>query len=174
MLNHFKRRRIIKQQVKAEYYDRKEVWGHKRRDSLKSYLQVRRELITQQLKLRNVIVNEKEIEQLAKNTRGLIKEDIDKSVDEYIESGKIPQALQHPTNTCDPYTGNWMEHLFNPYIIKKVLVEGGFEARILNGYYGFYLSPLKKLAVNFMNISISLLKKEGIGLAPFYIIYGKK
>jgi hypothetical protein len=46
---------------------------------------------------------------LAKKTRGLMKDDIEKLVEEYIASGKITYQPDHPTNTCDPYTGNWAD-----------------------------------------------------------------
>jgi 2-polyprenyl-3-methyl-5-hydroxy-6-metoxy-1,4-benzoquinol methylase len=164
----------VKRQRIVEHFDLQKKWGHREIDCLESYLKVRKEMIVNYLKEIERKISEGEINILAEKTRGKRKEDILKCVDDYLKKGIYPIELKHPTNTCDPYTGNWMERLFNPYVLKKVLVERGFEARVLNGYYGFYEGSLKKMAVNFMNISISLLKKEGISLAPFYVIYGKK
>jgi len=170
-----KRRRLeIKRQIEVEYLDQQKKWGDKERDCRKSYLKVRNEIISNYLRDNNKELSEKEINKLAKKTRGKMIEDILKCVEDYLKKGIYPPEPKHPTNTCDPYTGNWMEHLFNPYILKKILVNSGFKAQILNGYYGYYKKPIKKLAVNFMNRSIVLLNKQGIRLAPFYMVYGRK
>ena len=174
IFNPRRRKLEIKRQIEVEHFDRQKKWGHREIDCLKSYLKVRKDIIVNYLIESKRKLSEKEINKLAKKTRGKRRKDILKCVEDYIGKGIYPIELKHPTNTCDPYTGNWMEHLFNPYILKNILVERGFKSRILNGYYGYYKNPIKMLAVNFMNISITILGKQGIRLAPFYIIYGRK
>jgi 2-polyprenyl-3-methyl-5-hydroxy-6-metoxy-1,4-benzoquinol methylase len=174
MFNPRRRNLEIKRQIEAECFGWQKKLANKERVFLKSYLKVRRDIIVGYLTKYKRNLSEKEINILANKTRGKRKEDIFKCVEDYIEKGIYPVEPEHPTNTCDPYTGSWMEHLFNPYVLKKILVKRGFKARVLNGYYGYYKNPIKKLAVNFMNISISILKKQGIRLASFYVIYARK
>ena len=50
---------------------------------------------------------------LSINTRGLIKDNIEKVVNDYIKTGEVPSKMKHPTNTCDPYTGSWTEKLID-------------------------------------------------------------
>ncbi len=174
IFNTRRRRLEIKQQIEAEYLDRQKKWGHKERDCLKSYLKVRKEIISNYLKDINKKLSKKEIDKLARKTRGKRIEDILECVEDYFENGIYPTKPKHPTNTCDPYTGNWMEHLFNPYNLKKILAKKGFKVQILNGYYGYYKNPSKRLIADFFDRSIVLLNKQGIRLAPFYVIYGQK
>jgi hypothetical protein len=117
------------------------------------------------------------VDRLAKNTRGLIEDDIYKSVDEYIELDKVPQALQHPTNTCDPITGNWTEHLMNPYNLAVVLEKTGVKTKVLNGYYGHSERKRSRTKLSLgrvLNIAINILGKQGIRIAPFYTLLGEK
>lgn len=100
-----------KRQREVEIRGREEKWGHKKRDCLSAYLKEREKII----RACAPDLNDDEIKQMAINTRGLIRDDIIKCVGQYIESKEFPQLIEHPTNTCDPYTGNWMEHLVNPY-----------------------------------------------------------
>jgi len=48
---------------------------------------------------------------IAKLTRGNIYQDIKIDTEAFINTGKLPLELSHPTNTCDPANGNWTEHL---------------------------------------------------------------
>jgi len=174
IFNPRRKRLEIKRQIEVEHFDQQRKWGHREIDCLESYLKIRKEIISNYLIESNKELSRKEINKLAKRTRGKRTEDILKCVEDYLKKGIYPPELKHPTNTCDPYTGNWMENLFDPYILKTILAKRGFKAQILNGYYGYYKHPIKKLAVNFMNRSIVLLNKQGIRLAPFYIVYGRK
>ena len=55
----------------------------------------------------------------------------------------LPAAPVHPTNTCDPRTGNWAEHLMDLGTLRKKLAARGFESRILTGYYGSSTNPAR-------------------------------
>ncbi len=166
------RRRIIKMQIKVEYEDGKKVWGHKERDTLKSYFKIRNEIIRNLITELNSQLNENDILKLVKRTRGLKKEDIESSVEEFIETNTFPPKLTHSTNTCDPYTGNWKEKLMEPYFLAEVLKKCGFEAKILKGYYGHSTSLIKRYLGRVLNFLIYVFKRQGIRFAPFYIIHG--
>ena len=164
------RKQLMKQHIQFEYNDREKKWGHKERDCLRAYLKVRKEMILKYAQ--NLTKNE--VEHLARATRGMIESDIKKFVDEYLTKGRLPQEPIHPTNTCDPYTGNWQEHLMDPYHLKDILSRTGFKVEILSGYYGQPKNVIKRSLGSFLNLGISIFKKQGIRIAPFFTIYGKR
>ena len=105
----------------------------------------------------------------------MVKAGIQKSVDDYIETGKFPQAPSHPTNTCDPYTGNWAEHLMDINHLADILSKTGFNVALLSGYYSrSSKNVIKRFLGSFLNVLIRLLKKQGIRISPFFTIYGTK
>ena len=163
------RRHIMKKQREVEYTDRENVWGHKERDCTRAYLNVRKEIISSHGGL-----TEKEVELLAQVTRGLMEYDINQCVTTYIETGNLPEGLNHPTNTCDPYTGNWAEHLMDPYHLKDILSQGGFTAKVLPGYYGYYRNSVKRITGKILNGGIYILGKYSMSAAPFFTIYGRR
>jgi 2-polyprenyl-3-methyl-5-hydroxy-6-metoxy-1,4-benzoquinol methylase len=169
-LNPFKRKVLMKQQVKIENKDRVKKHGHKKRDCLKAYLKVREEMIT----IYNKDLTNNEVKGLARVTRGMMGTDIYQCVDKYLKTNEFPLEPAHPTNTCDPYTGNWAEHLMDPYYLKEILLRIGFQAEVLGGYWSPPENSMKSYLGNFLNIIIYLFKKRGIKVAPFYTIYGTR
>ncbi len=116
-----------------------------------------------------------EVKKLARATRGLIESDIKKCVDEYLKTKQFPQELNHPTNTCDPYTGNWTEHLMDPYYLRDILSRAGFKVEILSGYCGSPKNVIKRRLFRiFLFLVVYIFKKQGFRIAPFFTIYGKK
>ena len=91
-----------KAQIGVETKSRETEWGHKERDCLLAYSEVRREMIKEYAPSLDKI----EVERIAINTRGLMWNDIIKGVHRYVASKESPKLIEHPTNTCDPYTGN--------------------------------------------------------------------
>jgi len=164
------RRSLMRKQYEAEHYDREKQFGHKERDTTRAYLKIRREIISRY----SDKLCENEAERLAVTTRGLILSDIEKCVDIYLETGQFPKGLNHPTNTCDPYTGNWMEHLMYPYYLQRVLIQEGFCVQILGGFYGAHNNVLKSIIGKALNLYIGTFEKSGIRVAPFFSIYARK
>jgi 2-polyprenyl-3-methyl-5-hydroxy-6-metoxy-1,4-benzoquinol methylase len=138
-------------QIKVETKDRDKQWGHKDRDSLMSYFGERKKIIgTYAPSLNNA-----EIEQLARKTRGLNRSDILMSADRYLQTNQFPIELQHPTNTCDPYTGNWAEHLMNPDYVLEAFSFNGFDSQVLPVYwYNRGNNTMRKLGANLLNFAI--------------------
>ena len=91
-----------------------------------------------------------------------------------MKAGGIDQALDHPTNTCDPYTGNWAEHLMDLNHLREILLDEGFEASVLCGYYGSSNRSIRTLIAVLLNTVITLLGRKGLIFANFYMIYGRK
>lgn len=171
-------RALIKKQREAEYRDREPKYGHKERDTLKSYLSARKEIIAS---LGYDLKND-EIEKLAVLTRGMAREDIIKSVGLYLKEGRPIKGMRHPTNTCDPYTGNWCEHLMDIDQMMCTLSKKGFETRLLGGFYGYSWIqsryPIKKSILDvfyaILDVLIRISGRWGLKLAPWFTVYAKR
>jgi 2-polyprenyl-3-methyl-5-hydroxy-6-metoxy-1,4-benzoquinol methylase len=165
------RKRLKKIHLEQEYQDSAEQWGHKERDSLKSFFKIRKEVITNY----DPTLDLQAVEKIAVLTRGLIMQDIEKHIDEYKKNGSISYTPDHPTNTCDPYTGNWAEHLINLEWLKEVLRgEGFFNARVLCGYYGYSSDIFRRNLKGILNSLIQVLGRHGLWLAPYYVVFGNR
>jgi hypothetical protein len=115
------------------------------------------------------------VDSLAKATRGLIESEIRECVEKYLKSGDSPVELNHPSNTCDPFTGNWAEHIMDVNHLANILSHGGFEVDVKAGYYPQTSKRFsKKFLAHLLNPLISLLKSKGLVLSPFYTIFGRK
>lgn len=172
--NPYMKRKFVKMHREVEYKDREPEWGHKERDCLKSYFSVRKEMSVRYAKELSYELSLAEAEMLARNTRGLIEKDIRNCVHDYVRTKKLTNVPSHPTNTCDPYTGNWAEHLMDPFELADVLEQEGFAAQVLGGYYRPSAHPLKQAAGVFLNKIISAFPVQGLRVSPFYTIYARK
>ena len=168
--NHWYVKGVTQQHLAAESRDRKKEWGHKDRDTLTAYADLRKQIISAHAPQ----LSAQQVEQLTRETRGLMKPDIERCVDEYRAKGKHSYVPDHPTNTCDPLTGNWCEHLMDPDWLRARVEEAGFKVQILPGNYavnGGLIKGAKKLAVNTL---ISLLGNGSMFVAPYFFLCADK
>jgi 2-polyprenyl-3-methyl-5-hydroxy-6-metoxy-1,4-benzoquinol methylase len=163
-------RRIKKRHLRYEYSKRVREWGCKERDTLMSYMDARKEIISAY----DPTLGSEVIEELALRTRGLMKQDIEKNVDEYNSAGGISYCINHPTNTCDPYTGSWEEQLIRLEWLENILGEEGYKVKILAGYYYYTPSLFKRLLKNLLNIGVKHLGRTGLYLSPYYVVIADK
>lgn len=170
------RRQLMKSQIQHENQDRKMQYGHKQRDTLLAYRKVRLEIIKKYLTESNNTLNNDVISKLVVNTRGMAKNDIHKSLENFLQTGQLPPKPLHPTNTCDPYTGNWCQQLMNPYALADILTANGFNAKVLAGYYGNLDNIIHRNVGKILDkiISYNKNKQNRLWLAPFYTIYATK
>jgi hypothetical protein len=159
----------MRRQIEDENKDRNPDWGHKQRDSLQSYLNLRKEII----KNYAPALSSADINRLAVTTRGLYKDDIEKCIDEYKTAGKIVYCPVHPTNTCDPLTGNWSEHLMDTQWIKKVFQEEGFEVSIKSGFYAYTANKVQCYIKYLLNLLINLLHQKHLWISSYYVLYAE-
>lgn len=156
----------------VEFRDREDYFGRKKRDTLESFYGIRKRIIQKYAPN----FNSYEVEEITRRTRGMIERDIINVVHEYKISKKLPPEPQHPTNTCDPHTGNWAEHLMDIYKLKNQLQDVGFRSKIFAGYFGD--SDERGKIVNHIIIpglnALINLPKYGICIAPFFTLYGIK
>jgi len=158
--------RFRKRHLSYEYKDRSLTRGWKQMDTLRGYLHARKEIIAE---YRPSLAPE-EVEGLARITRGLRRDDIERSVDEYLQNGTITYRPDHPTNTCDPYTGSWAEHLMDTAFLENTLRDEGFSVATLSGYW-HHMKPFHIRAIGkVMNFLIRILRKRALCVSPYYVI----
>lgn len=165
------KRKLVKNHYRCELSDREQKFGSKKRDPLEAYSKIRRKLI----KDLNPDLSEDQVDYLVTATKGLIEYDIKKAVNEFSTSGTVTlkqKYPQYPSNTCDPYTGNWAEHLMDIYQLRNVLQSQNFQADIWRGYYGDSNTLLKCLAARSLNLLIKNLGRRGMALSPFFTLCG--
>jgi hypothetical protein len=169
--NPWRRARLMAVQRRVEREDRPATRGHKGRDSLKSYRAIRAELIA----ARAPGLSPQQVNDLADRTRGLRKDDIDRAVEDFLRCGRMPPAPDHPTNTCDPMTGNWAEHLMRAEHLRGVLIAAGFSrAWVRPGYYAGSGRPLKSVAAWGLNLMTRAAGPWGLCLASYYVLGGAR
>jgi 2-polyprenyl-3-methyl-5-hydroxy-6-metoxy-1,4-benzoquinol methylase len=158
-------------QRQVELTDRVPTQEHKQRDSTRAYSALRAEIIRD----RAPTLSPEKVVELACRTRGLRKEDIEAAVDAFVHSAILPALPTHPTNTCDPLTGNWAEHLLGPKQLTADLAAAGFTATaVLPGYYAGSSRPLKSAIAGCLNLLIQLARNHGLRFAPYYILTGAR
>lgn len=163
-------RQRMRVQHEIENKDRPREWGHKERDALQSYLGIRRDIISAHAPH----LEQDVVEKLAQATRGLIKHDIERVVDGYCATRSIACSPAHPSNTCDPLTGNWAEHLMDTGEVSKMLSDTGFKVSVLPGYYDSAGKSYKRVIKEALNRAISLSGTYCLVAAPYYAICGKQ
>lgn len=170
------RRKLMKKQIELEHLTRKKEYGHKDRDTLKAYKEARREIIQDYLSKQQKSLNEKVIEEITTLTRGMNRLDLEQTIENYMRYSKYPPKPKHSTNTCDPYTGNWAEHLMDPYSLVDMLAENGLRATVLPGYYGNITDRRIRVIGKILDMIISnrYFSKKSLCLSPFYAIYAIK
>jgi 2-polyprenyl-3-methyl-5-hydroxy-6-metoxy-1,4-benzoquinol methylase len=161
-------KKVSKKQIEIETEDRKESWGRKKGDCLFAYSKERDKIIRQYCPT----LTENEIKLMVTNTRGLKQDDILRCLNRYMLYGELPKLIEHHTNTCDPYTGNWVEHLFNPYHLQETLSSNGFNAKVLPRYWGNRNNFLKNTIASILNYVIRISNNHiGLHICPYFSIY---
>jgi len=164
------RRKLVKGHLLSETEDRTPKYGHKPSDSLESFYKIRKAFI----KSRMPGVEEEELDRLAKQTRGLVLKDIEVVIDGYKRSGKISYSPNHPTNTCDPLTGNWNEQLHDVSQLVSVLENSMDRAFVKSSYYMYSSNKRIQMIKTILNHIIHFTGKLGLRISPYYIIFAQK
>jgi len=93
-------------------------------------------------------LNEAQVQELARRTSRMTREQILQAVQRYLQSGELPQSIYEPTECpVNPLTGAVMERLFDPAQLARQIERFGFRARhyaCLGGAIGN--NPLVRLA----------------------------
>lgn len=145
-LNPYIRKNQMAKQREAEHRNYETREGCKERDTTAAFYNIRKEIIRDA----SNGLSDKEVDILAHRTRGMIESDIKDAVAEYEDNGRFPPEPRHPTNTCDPYTGNWAEHLMHPDYIRRAMETVGYEAEVRPDWW-CGSTPLRRVAGEVLN-----------------------
>jgi hypothetical protein len=184
---------IIKRRIKmhhhnCEFIDKQREYGHKEGYTLEAYAKIRKKLI---YKIADGKLNSEELNNLTRFTRGLIEKDIKECVLKYIDSKQFPseKEIKFPSNTCDPFTGNWAERLMVPNNLLEFFTQNGYKGQVIAGLYedrkslttkkfiprvNLNIAPIYNPISKLANLFIKILSKRGLHLAPYYILYAFK
>lgn len=164
-LNPFKTKSLVKIQLRDEYEggtpDDYLLFGEQ---SSKPFLEIRKEIILAKG------VHETSAQLLAEATRGMMKEDIEHAAEIFIQTGKLPEKIKHPTNTCHPLTGSWSERILELEEYKSIYNQNGFSLKVIDGFYNVKKKFPQSLLMRFVNAAIPLLRHF---IAPFIVLIGK-
>lgn len=114
------------------------------------------------------------LQKIAHATRGLAGMDLQKAFDNYKNTGSLPPRVVYATNTCDPETGTWAEHII-PFEKYRLLINE--EHYTINFEPGFwdthYQSSYKNTIARILNRLISRRASFALVLAPFIYVIAK-
>ncbi|TKG92411.1 hypothetical protein EYV94_19420 [Puteibacter caeruleilacunae] len=171
--NHYNpriKKRLEEQHLLCESVDRSDTIGHKRRDTLRSFKSIRSEIIKDTIP----DISTEELERLASQSRGLRLDDLKKELSNYSSTSEFTYIPNHPTNTCDPYTGNWIEQFLAHKAIMQLFYKAGFQSQIISGPYMYSDNSLQRLITNMLNILIQAFPYQSKYIAPYYYICAVK
>lgn len=164
--NPYINRKLKKIHYKAEYLGSKKKKGWKERDANLPFLEIRKRMIAEKYQ----DLDDAKILLLAKNTRGLYGEDILVYAQEQIEKGTFSNKLEHPTNTCDPYTGNWAEHCIDIKSLGKLIENDKTNVKFTNSFYSYSNKKVFNLPKSIINFTMKILGEQSLLLSPSYTL----
>lgn len=164
--NPYINRALRKIHYKAEYKGSLKKNGWKERDSNTSFLEIRKQIITRNFPN----LDKKKVAILSKQTRGLYKPDIIEKVKGFIDNDILEYHIKDKTNTCDPMTGNWAEHIIDLKSLKSNIIDINHEVRYTNSYYSYSKNKLFNIPKFVLNKMSSVLGDENLFFSPSYTL----
>jgi len=155
----------------ANYHNPGNLWYHRRihRHFEKEYLSGRKERIKKLLP----DIAEDALSRLGAATRGLALQDLENAIENYKISGAMPDPSVHHTNTTDPNTGVWAEHVIPKWEYQDIIRSCGYRLTIIPAFWDtHYKSPFKNVLGKTMNYFTKILgPKAGLWTTAFiYVI----
>jgi len=167
--NPFKTYSIKKLQQQDEY-----LWSNPEHTSADNpyagmpFLEVRKRIVQQHFNLPG-----NEAATLARTTRGMYKADILQAATTFIQTQQLPKTTNHPTNTCDPITGNWTEQLLPVKEYEALYKDAGFELTVSNGFYNQWQQGRKSKFLKAINKYIRSTVRLGRWISAYIVLVGK-
>lgn len=170
MYNAIINRRLKKQHRMVEHKGVEKKYGHKELDTIRPFFQIRKEIIKENFPQ----ISKADLENYAKKTRGFNKKDIITSITKKIAdpSFKI-KSVTHPTNTCDPFTGNWEEHLVSIKEYKILAKKNGFNLKVMPSLYNIKQKSFKVYPLSVLN-TVTKIFKTPFTAPGFYLTFNHK
>lgn len=115
------------------------------------------------------------VKEIRDRTRGMIQPEIEAAVREYRDTGKMPRD-RRPCPPRDPYTGQYMERLMDPFATARDIDAVGFRTKVVApDFSGMTItSPLKRAAVRAAGEFIRLTHPFSLPLAPWIELLSTK
>jgi len=136
----------------------------------KEFLQQRMKIIRERING----MDEQEATELAKATRGLAMDDLDRAIEDYRVSRKLPQMDITGSNTCDPANGVWFENLLPFSEWRQIISKAGFNPSFQAGFWDtHYQASWKNFMGRFFNNIAQVNPAVAITTAPFIYIIAK-
>lgn len=108
-------------------------------------------------------LSESAVEQLARNTFGMVKAEIAEAIRKYQQSGEMPDSIFAPGRVPrNPESGAYIERLFKPSELARHIEAFGFDARYYAYFGGAKGNPL-----------IRVINAAGMALTPFSISFAR-
>ena len=164
--NPYVNRKLKKIHYKAEYIGSKKKKGWKERDTHLPFLEIRKKMIAK--KFNNL--EQDKLLLLAKNTRGLFGEYILTYAKEQLKNEVFKDKLKHPTNTCDPYTGNWAEHIIDIKSLRKQIENDKTKVKFTNSFYSYSSNKVLNIPKYIINFMMKVLGEQSLFLSPSYTL----
>ena len=115
------------------------------------------------------------VRQLASRTRGQAKDDILRVVNRFLSDKALPPEPEHPTNTCDPESGDTCDRLLPAAQLAAPFERVGFHVRILSGFYApDGRASLDRFARKSANLAIRMMGRHGLAISPFLTIHAQR
>lgn len=141
-------RKLKKIHISNEYTDRPIPIGAKQTDSYQAYFSMRLRYIEKKFPT----LTSSEQFYLAQQTRGLVYDDIEAEGMYFRENKTLLYKPQHPTNTCNPETGNWSERLYDIKEMRLIAMKCGWYVKLHSiGYNPKPKEIWKKPILGFIN-----------------------
>jgi hypothetical protein len=122
-------------------------------------------------------IADEDLDNVGSATRGLAEADLDKAIEDYRQTGALPDPGKYYTNTCNPENGIWEENILPVADYKRIIESKGYKLTILPAFWDtHYSSFIKNCFGKMMNRITRLLgDKGGLRTTAFiYIIAEKK
>ena len=140
--------------------------GWKERDTNEPFLTIRERMIAK--KWTNL--EKEQVQLLARNTRGLYGDAIFESAKHQLTTKQFQPAITHPTNTCDPLTGNWAEHSIDLTYLRSFIEDTKTTVQFSNSFYSYSKNRLLNTSKYFLNVCMKLFGKQNLFLSPVYTL----
>jgi hypothetical protein len=115
-------------------------------------------------------LKENAINMLSEKSRGLRIDDIEILVTCYIETGNITYKISHPTNTCDPYTGNWTEKLIDLKQLKLFIRNQNLKVDLSNSFYSYSKNKVLNIPKFILNQLIRISGPGNLFFSPSFTL----
>lgn len=140
--------------------------GWKADDLARPFIEVRREWIAEHAPE----LSPQEHNWMATHSRGLYGKGLFEAVDRYRRHGSWDHPLPGATNTCDPRSGNWTEHLIDMDAFCDYLEELGYRTDLKAVRYSYSGSGPKDNLKKALNRMMARFPRWARHLAPAYLL----